>query len=64
MLTILLHCTHACWCIYAWVQQVQVPAAVVDALHRQYYDAVVSLFTRHKDSFPGYESVSLAVETS
>jgi len=43
---------------------VQVPAASVDAMHKQYYDAVVSLFMRHKDSFPSYENVSLAVETS
>ena len=42
----------------------QVPTAVVEALHRQYYDAVVALFLRHKDSFPSYENVSLAIETS
>ena len=35
--------------------------AALDALHKQYFDAVEALFHKHMPTFPGYEDLSLVM---
>lgn len=39
----------------------QVRAEVLDAVHRDFYKAVESLYLRYAPSFPGYENVKLVM---
>lgn len=37
----------------------QVDEATVDALHKQYFDAVEALLVKHMATFPGYQDLKL-----
>ena len=39
----------------------QADAAALDDIHKQYFDAVEALFTKHMATFPGYDRLKLVM---